>query len=194
MLFSYKVYIKTFRMFFMEDKMITSISGYGHIVFSSICVYIFIVVALRIFGKKELAQLSVFDLVFILLISNAVQNAMVGTDSTLGGGVIAALSLFVVNYIFKLIIYRFPRAGKLIQGHAILLIYKGHLNTINLIKAKISSEELMEAIREHGATTIVEIDLAVLEVDGNISVLSHEFHVKTSKKRKPHKVIKKQTN
>lgn len=174
--------------------MITAISGYSNIILSSICVYIFIIVAIRLFGKKELAQLSVFDLVFILLISNAVQNAMVGTDSSLTGGIVAALSLFIVNYIFKLIIYRFPKTGKMIQGHATLLIYKGHVNDYNLKKAKISSEELMEAIREHGAVTIKDVDLAVLEVDGNISILSHEFQVKTSRKRKPHKMITKNLN
>lgn len=80
---------------------------------------------------------------------------MVGTDSTLGGGVIAALSLFVVNYIFKLIIYRFPRDGRLIQSHAILLIYKGHLNSNNLSRTNICSEKLMVVVREYGATTIV---------------------------------------
>lgn len=168
--------------------------SYGHIILSSICVYIFIVLAIRIFGKKELAQLSVVDLVFILLISNAVQNAMVGTDSSLGGGIIAALSLFTINYVFKLIMYRFPKVERLIEGHAILLIYEGHLNNNNLKKAKISKEELMEAIREHGAMTIQDVNLAVLEVDGNISVLSNGFKVKTSKKRKPHKAVTKNLN
>jgi uncharacterized membrane protein YcaP (DUF421 family) len=141
-----------------------------------------------------LAQLSVVDLVFILLISNAVQNAMVGTDSSLGGGIIAALSLFTINYVFKLIMYRFPKVERLIEGHAILLIYEGHLNNNNLKKAKISREELMEAIREHGAMRIEDVNLAVLEVDGNISVLSQDFKVKTSRKRKPHKTITKNLN
>lgn len=164
--------------------------GYGHIVISSICVYVFIIVALRLFGKKELAQLTVVDLVFILLISNAVQNAMVGTDSSLTGGIVAALSLFAINYLFKIVMYKFPKFGKAIQGHAILLIYKGVVNQENMSKVKLSSEELMESVREHGARTIEDVDLAVLEVDGNISILSHEFQVKSSKKRKSHKIIK----
>lgn len=171
--------------------MFAVIDNYGHIILSSICIYIFIVFAIRIFGKKELAQLSVVDLVFILLISNSVQNAMVGTDTSLVGGIIAALSLFIINYIFKLIMYRFPKIERLIEGHAILLIYHGKLNYNNLKKAKISREELMETIREHGAGSIEDVDLAVLEVDGNISVLSHDFEVRTSKKRKPQKTIKK---
>ena len=78
-------------------------NNYIRIIFSSVAVYFFIILAIRLFGKKELAQLSVYDLVFILLISNAVQNAMVGPDSTLTGGLVAAGSLFVVNYILKTI-------------------------------------------------------------------------------------------
>lgn len=169
----------------------TFLWGYGHIIISSIVIYIFIILALKLFGKKELAQLSVFDLVFILLISNAVQNAMVGTDSTLLGGLVAAISLFFINYLLKLLIYRFPKFGKVLQGHAILLIYKGVVNNENLAKVKLSYGELMEAVREHGAATIKDVDLAVLEVDGNISILSHEFNVKSSKKRKTHKLVKK---
>jgi uncharacterized membrane protein YcaP (DUF421 family) len=170
------------------------LGGYGHIIVSSICVYIFIIIALRIFGKKELAQLSVVDLVFILLISNAVQNAMVGTDSSLLGGIIAALSLFLINYVFKVVLYSFPKLGKAIQGHAVLLIYNGKANYDNMKKVKLSYEELMEAIREHGAAAVEDVDLAILEVDGNISILSHEFKMKTSKKRKSHKVITKNMN
>lgn len=171
--------------------MISFIISYGHIIISSIIIYIFIILALKLFGKKELAQLSVIDLVFILLISNAVQNAMVGTDSTLAGGLVAATSLFLINYLLKLLIYRFPKLGTALQGHAILLIYKGVVNDDNLKKVKMTYEELMEAIREHGAATIKDVDLAVLEVDGNISILSHEFNIKSSKKRKTHKVAKK---
>src|SRR5471030_175105 len=72
----------------------------------SVIIYLFIIAAIRLFGKKEISQLSVIDLVFILLISNSVQNAMVGPDTSLVGGVIAALSLFVVNYLLKQLLYR----------------------------------------------------------------------------------------
>jgi hypothetical protein len=95
------------------------------IIISSVTVYLFIVIAIRLFGKKELAQLSVIDLVFILLISNAVQNAMVGADSTLAGGLVAAASLFVVNYLFKLLLYKFPGFDRLIEGEAVLLVSEG---------------------------------------------------------------------
>lgn len=165
---------------------------YWKIILSSVSVYLFIVVAIRLSGKKELTQLSVIDLVFILLISNAVQNAMVGTDSSLSGGLVAATSLFIVNYLFKSIMYRFPKLNKLIQGEPLLLIYHGKLNRKNMIEAKISIKEIMEAIREHGVAEITQVDLAVLEVDGNISLISHEIKHKTTKKRKAHKTITNQ--
>ena len=171
--------------------MIALIFSYGQIVLSSVSVYIFIVVAIRFFGKNELAQLSVIDLVFILLISNAVQNAMVGTDASLGGGLVAATSLFVVNNLFKRIMYRFPKLNKLIQGEPLLLIYNGKINMKNVNKSKISMDEITEAIREHGVEKVEQVDLAILEVDGNISVMSQEFKHKTTKKKKAHKAITK---
>jgi uncharacterized membrane protein YcaP (DUF421 family) len=162
---------------------------YWKIIVSSVSVYLFIVVAIRLSGKKELTQLSVIDLVFILLISNAVQNAMVGTDSSLGGGLVAAASLFIVNYLFKSIMFRSPTLNKLIQGEPLLLIYHGRLSKKNMIDAKISIKEIMEAIREHGVAEVEQVDLALLEVDGNISVISHEIKHKTTKERKVHKTI-----
>lgn len=171
-----------------------TIAGYLKICASSISVYLFIIIAIRLFGKKELAQLSVIDLVFILLISNAVQNAMVGTDTTLAGGIIAATSLFIVNFVIKNLFYAFPKLGGLVQGHALLLIYKGELVQANLNKARISIAEIKEALREHGVSQVADVDLAVLEVDGNISILSKEFTHKTVKKRKGrNRVMKNQS-
>lgn len=165
--------------------------GYLRIILSSVAVYFFIIIAIRLFGKKELSQLSVVDLVFILLISNSVQNAMVGSNTSLSGGIVAAAALFLTNFIFKNILYRFPRFGKLIQGSAIMLIYEGELLKENAAKAKISLDEIMEALREHGVSDIEEVDLAVLEVDGNISVLSEQYKHKTVKKRRSKQTLRK---
>jgi len=145
------------------------------IVLRTICVYAFMIIAIRIFGKKELAQLSVIDLVFILLISNSVQNAMVGPNTTLNGGLVAAGSLFLVNYTLKQILYRSKKMSNLIQGEAILLIYNGVADMANCKKAEITIEELEAAVREHGAKDIQKVELAILEVDGNISVISNEY-------------------
>jgi uncharacterized membrane protein YcaP (DUF421 family) len=164
-------------------------NNYIRIIGSTLAVYLFIVIAIRLFGKKELAQLSVVDLVFILLISNAVQNAMVGPDATLLGGLVAASTLFLVNYLLKYMQYRFPQFGKLLQGDATMLVYQGKLLESHMKKAKITTDELMEAVREHGVKSIEEVDLAIMEVDGSISVLSDKYQKKTVKRRKGHKVF-----
>jgi uncharacterized membrane protein YcaP (DUF421 family) len=167
-------------------------NNYIRIFGSTLAVYLFIVIAIRIFGKKELAQLSVIDLVFILLISNAVQNAMVGPDASLLGGLVAASTLFLVNYGLKYLQYRFPQFGKIVQGDAIMLVYQGKILESHMKKAKISNDELMEAVREHGVKSVKEVDLAIMEVDGSISVLSDKYQRKTVKRRKVHKVLTKQ--
>lgn len=167
-------------------------NNYIRIIGSTLAVYLFIVIAIRLFGKKELAQLAVIDLVFILLISNAVQNAMVGPDATLSGGLVAASTLFLVNFLLKYLQFRFPRFGKIVQGDATMLVYKGKILESHLKKAKISEDELMEAVREHGVASVKEVDLAIMEVDGSISVLSDKYQRKTTKKRKAHKILTKQ--
>jgi uncharacterized membrane protein YcaP (DUF421 family) len=145
----------------------------------SLAVYLFLIIAIRIFGKKELAQLSVIDLVFILLISNSVQNAMVGPDTTLQGGLIAAAALFAANFTLKKLLYSNRFLSSLVQGDAILLVYKGKINHAHCKEAEITIEELTAAIREHGAGDVAEVDLAMLEVDGNISVVSNGFQKRT---------------
>ena len=162
------------------------------IIGKSSLIYVFIVGAIRIFGKKELAQLSVIDLVFILLISNAVQNAMVGNDNSLMGGVAAALGLFIVNYIFKFISFRSSAFSKALQGEAIMLVYEGKMLDKNLEKAMITKEEVNAAIREHGVEHCSEVNLAIMEVDGNISVISDNYGNKSVRKRRAHKVLRQQ--
>ncbi len=159
---------------------------YVEIAGKSVIIYLFIIAAIRIFGKKELSQLSVIDLVFILLISNSVQNAMVGKDDTVQGGMAAALGLFIANYIFKFLLRSFPVFGKIAQGEKLMLIHEGQLMKENMKKSMLSFEELEQVIREHGVRHISDVDLAVLEVDGNVSVLSKDYSHKTiQRKRKP---------
>src|SRR4051812_20623939 len=100
--------------------MSATLTGLIAISLKSVAIYLFIILALRLFGKKELAQLSVFDLVFILLISNSVQNAMVGPDNTLLGGIAAASGLFIINYIFKYLLVAFPNFSNIVQGEEIM--------------------------------------------------------------------------
>ncbi len=163
--------------------------GYLLIALKSIAVYVFIVAAIRLFGKKEFAQLSIVDLVFILLISNSVQTAMVGTDSSLGGGLVAALALFVGNFIFKKITIGRPEIAHLIDGDPVLLVYNGQLKAGGLAKAQITIEQLESVIREHGVEDMSEVDLAMFEVDGNISVISDNFKKTSRRRRKGHRIL-----
>ncbi len=163
----------------------------GIVVLRSAAVYLFIIFGIRIFGKKELSQLSVIDLVFILLISNSVQNAMVGSNSTLLGGIAAALTLFCINYLFKNLFFKSRKFSSFIQGSPLMLIYHGKVIEKHLVEAKLSRDELDAAVREHGVEHAGEVDLAVLEVDGNISVLSDKFRHVTVKKPHSHRAAEK---
>jgi len=155
-------------------------------------IYLMIILALRLFGKKELAQLSVIDLVFILLISNAVQDAMVSVEhDKFVGGLLAAGTLFILNYILKAVSFRSPKLTYLLQGEPVILIHKGKLLLPNLRKEKITEDELHAAIREHGVESFEDVDLAVMETDGNISILSHNFSKHSARRRRAHKVVTK---
>ena len=161
------------------------------ILIRTVTVYLVIVLFLRIFGKKELAQLSIVDLIFILLISNSVQNAMLGPDTSLLGGLIAAGSLFSTNFVFKYVFRYVPYFNKLIQGEPVILIYNGQVKMDQLNNIQMTLEEMEAAVREHGVENIRDVDLAVFEVDGNISVLSHNYtHRSKQKKRKIKPTIK----
>jgi uncharacterized membrane protein YcaP (DUF421 family) len=152
---------------------------YVQIILRSVAVYAFIILSIRLFGKKELAQLSIIDLVFILLISNSVQNAMVGNNTSLEGGLVAAFSLFILNFALKKLSYKNTRFNELLEGKAVMLIYKGQINDEHLRMTGITTNELLAAVREHGVQKIEDVDLAMLEVDGNISVISEGFQKKT---------------
>jgi len=158
------------------------------VVIRSVIIYLFIIFAIRLFGKKELSQLSIIDLVFILLISNSVQNAMVGQNVSLISGLTAATSLFIVNWILKNLVYRSKSLSRIIQGSPTMLVYKGRVIKKHLNTSKITRDELEASIRGHGVKNISDVDLAVLEVDGNISILSQNFK-KITKKRKIHKSL-----
>lgn len=147
---------------------------YLDIVLRSIAVYFFMTIALRIFGKKELSQLNTADVILILLISNSVQNAMVGPDTSLTGGLIAALVLFVINYTIKKLTHRYKIFGDLLLDKPQILIHDGKLDFKTLSKLDISDEELKEAMREHGIEFFKNVKLAMLEIDGTISIISED--------------------
>jgi uncharacterized membrane protein YcaP (DUF421 family) len=153
------------------------------------------IIALRIFGKKELSQLNTADVILILLISNSVQNAMVGSNTSLYGGIIAAFSLFLINYIFKKVMQKSKFIKQLIQDKPEILIHNGKIEFKTLAKLGITSEELEEAMREHGIEYYKDVKLAMFEIDGNISIISGNENLKqTHHKRKTHKTLGKLNN
>ncbi|MGL2994984.1 DUF421 domain-containing protein [Flavobacterium sp. TSSA_36] len=163
---------------------------YLDIVFRSVSVYLFMIIALRIFGKKQLSQLNTTDVILILLISNAVQNAMVGSNVSLAGGILAALSLFIVNLVFKRIVFKSERIKNWIQEKPEILIHNGKIEFETVAKLGITSEELEEVMREHGIAYFKEVKLAMLEMDGTISMISgHPSLRQTHHKRKIHKSL-----
>lgn len=165
---------------------------YLDIILRSVAVYIFMLIALRLFGKKELSQLNSADIILILLISNSVQNAMVGSNTTLYGGLVAAFSLFVINYIFKKVIQKSKFIKELVQDKPEILIHNGKIEFKTLARLGISSEEIEEAMREHGVQFYKDVKLAMFEIDGNISIISEIDELKQSfHKRKIRKALGK---
>jgi uncharacterized membrane protein YcaP (DUF421 family) len=162
---------------------------YLDIVIRSTAVYFFMLIALRIFGKKELSQLNTADVILILLISNAVQNAMVGNNTTLWGGIAAATILFAINFILKKLMYRYKKFSEFMLEKPEILIHDGTLDFKILSRLNITSDELKEAMREHGVEYYKEVKLAMLEIDGNISIITGDNTLKQThyKRKKNHK-------
>lgn len=146
----------------------------------SLSVYLFMLIGLRIFGKNQLSQLNAGDIILLLLISNAVQNAMVGQDTSLQGGLLAALVLFLANFGLKKIMFRSQEIKTWVEANPVILVKDGILDKNTLNKSEITIDELEESVREHGVESISEVKLAVLEVDGNISVVSFDKNQQTN--------------
>jgi len=143
-------------------------------ILSSAIIYIFIIVGLRLLGKKELGQLSVADLVFIMLISEVVGDVMRASDDSLLSGLIGATTIMILNKIIKWWTYKSPKFSNFMEGVPVILIRRGKLNQKEMRKNRITLEDLEQAGREQGIGDISTIALAILEVDGKISILSDE--------------------
>lgn len=151
---------------------------YFDIIIRSASVYLFMLIALRIFGKKELSQLNTADVILILLISNSVQNAMVGSNISLLGGLAAASVLFVINFALKKLMYKSKWFSDFMQEKPEILIHEGKIDFKALSKLNITSDELQEAMREHGVEHFTDVKLAMLEIDGNISIISGKINLR----------------
>ena len=140
------------------------------IILRCVVVYAFLMVILRITGKRQIGQLAPFDLVLLLVLSNAVQNSMVGSDNSLVGGLIAASTLIALNLLVSLVTFRSKRVAALIEGRPQILINNGKLFEDVLARAQLTRHELNAALRRTGCTCVEEVHTAILENNGSISV------------------------
>ncbi len=140
----------------------------------TLIIYGVVLVGLRLSGKRQIGQMTPFDLVLLLLIANAVQNAMTGPDTTVLGGILSAGTLLLANAVLGYTRFRIPRLLNVVEGHSTTLISEGKVITKNLRNEELTQEELMAALREHGIESASAVSLATLEVDGSISVVPIE--------------------
>src|SRR5260221_1986035 len=134
-----------------------------------IIVYIFLIVGLRLSGKRELAQLNPFDLIVLLTLSNTVQNAIIGNDNSVTGGIIGAASLLAVNYLVVRFLYDHRKIDQLVEGRADVLIEDGKVHEHKLKRELITKEELAAAARKQGFDSLSEVRRCVLEPGGTLS-------------------------
>lgn len=140
----------------------------------SAIVYLFLIVLLRLTGKRQIGQLAPFDLVLLLVLSNAVQNSMTGGDNSVAGGLICAVTLVAANWVVGFATYRNKRIEAFIEGRPQVLIHDGHLYRDIMAREKLTQHELDAALRAAGCATISEVHFAVIENNGQISVRRKE--------------------
>src|SRR5689334_19048018 len=137
-------------------------------------IYAVVLLGVRLSGKREVGMMTPFDLTLLLLISNAVQNAMTGPDTSVAGGVVAAATLLVLNYFVAEFSGANRRFRRFVQGQPSLLVHDGKVIPSHMAKEHVSMDELERALREHGIASYHDVALAVLEVDGSISCLKYD--------------------
>lgn len=154
----------------------------------SLVVYAAVLVGMRLGGRRELGQLTPFDVVVVLLVANAVQNAMVGPDTTLQGGLVSAATLLLANAAVARLRIGSPRLRELVEGVPLVLIQHGEWVTRNLRHEDLTEDEVMAAVREHGDIGDVhDVALAVLEDDGSISVVAATASVHRTQRHLRHR-------
>ncbi len=144
------------------------------IVVRTAVIYILVLLGVRITGKREVGQMTPFDLTLLLLLSNSVQNAMTGPDTSLVGGAVAAVTLLVMNYAVAETSGVNRRFRKMVEGSPSLLIHNGTLVATNMAREHVSMDEIERVLREHGIASVEQVSLGVLEVDGSISMVQQD--------------------
>jgi uncharacterized membrane protein YcaP (DUF421 family) len=137
-------------------------------------IYLLVLAGVRLSGKREVGQMTPFDLTLLLLLSNSVQNAMTGPDTSLVGGMVAAMVLLILNYVIANLSGANRRFRKFIQGQPSMLIHDGQVIESHMAKEHVSMDELQRAMREHGISDYHQVAIGVLEVDGSMSFLKYD--------------------
>ena len=146
-------------------------------------VYLVLLVALRLTGKRQLGQFTPFDFAVLLIVANAVQNAMIGPDTSLFGGLIGAATLLALNYLLSLLTARYNLFGREVLGEPTVLINDGHLVTDNLRRERVDPDDVLMAMREHGVENITQVKHAILETDGTISIVTEDTPTTRTRRR-----------
>jgi len=146
-----------------------------------VVVYFFLIGGLRLAGKRELAQLNPFDLVVLLTLSNTVQNAIIGEDNSVTGGLIGAATLLLVNHWFVQYLYGHDRVDRLVEGGPDVLVENGVVNTDRLKKELITIAELASAAHKQGFASLDDIDRAILDPGGTICFVGKKPTAETSR-------------
>jgi uncharacterized membrane protein YcaP (DUF421 family) len=141
-----------------------------------IVVYLFLILLLRLTGRRQVGQLAPFDLVLLLVLSNAVQNSMNAGDNSLVGGLVSATTLVGANWLVSLATYRSKRLAALVEGRPEVLVHNGKLFESVLARAKLTHHELNSALRQAGCTCVEDVHSAILENNGSISVTPRARH------------------
>lgn len=139
-----------------------------------VMVYAFLLVGFRLAGKRELAQLNAMDLIVLLLIANTVQNAIIGNDESVTGGVIGATTLLALNYVVVRYLFAHPRFDKLVEGHPTELVEQGTLHRESMRRELVTRAELAVAAHRQGFASLEQVERAVLEPSGVISFVGKE--------------------
>jgi uncharacterized membrane protein YcaP (DUF421 family) len=136
----------------------------------ALIVYAFLMLLLRVTGRRQVGQLAPFDLVLLLVLSNALQNSMNGGDNSIVGGVLSALTLVGVNWLVGYVSFRNKRLARLVEGKPEVLIHNGHVYQDVMDRERLTQEELSAALRRSGCASVEEVHFAILENNGQISV------------------------
>jgi uncharacterized membrane protein YcaP (DUF421 family) len=148
--------------------------GVDEKVLRSVLVFLFLAAALRLGGKRELAQINVLDLAVLLLASNALQNALIGNDNSVTGGVVGASTLFVANYVFIRLTFRHARIRRILEGRPRVLLRNGRLDRKAMDKEAITEEELEDELLNKGMTSFENVGLIILETNGKLVFLNRD--------------------